>query len=234
MPIPENLSALHRLEEAIREQSLQVISDDEGLSDHLQAVHDAIDHLTELIRLDADAGTDEHTLQLISIRLLNNAACVLRVGLAGYYQVGFQLMREMLELVNLIDYFSLDPNRISLWRTADESTSRKVFSAVNVRRALEKDERFRVDARQKLYKTFSNMAGHPRYEGFRLIAPDNSPKVGSFFDRTLLGALLVEAGRHLSHTTITLSLQIQRTDDRLLHAKARFIHRLQKYKDKYI
>lgn len=77
-------------------------------------MHDAIDHLTELIRFEVDAGTDEHTHQLIAIRLLNNPSCVLRVGLAGDYHFGFQLTREMLELVNLIDFFSIELDKIAL------------------------------------------------------------------------------------------------------------------------
>lgn len=64
-----------------------------------------------------------------------------------------------------------------------------------MRKALEKDGRFLVEARQKIYKAISNMATHPRYAGFRLIAPDNPPRIGAFFDAVLLGALLVEAGR---------------------------------------
>ena len=46
--IPGNLQSLHQHEERIRAQSLAAIATDAGLSDHMHAVHDALDHLTVL------------------------------------------------------------------------------------------------------------------------------------------------------------------------------------------
>ncbi|MBJ9686777.1 hypothetical protein I5589_06750 [Burkholderia vietnamiensis] len=46
MAIPSNLASLHNHEEAIRADSLSAIAADVALSDHLQAVYDALDHLT--------------------------------------------------------------------------------------------------------------------------------------------------------------------------------------------
>lgn len=229
MTLPHNLLDLHAYEEEVREKALKVIAANKALSDHLQAIHDALDHLTVLIRMESIPGSADHTLQLLAIRLLNNAASVLKLGLSGYYQVGFQLVREMLELVNLVDLFSVEPDKLEKWRTADDKTLTEVFGPVKVRLALEKHERFAGQRRDLPYKTFSNYAAHPTYKGFQLIAPGNSPKMGCFFDAKLLEALLYEAGRHLSHATIALSTQFEDVEEPVLAAKAMYIDQLRRY-----
>jgi hypothetical protein len=234
MPIPQNLTGLHMLEEDLRARSLRCINSSEELSDHLESLHDAMDHLTVLIRVGTAPGSRQHTLQLLAIRLLNNAASVLKLGLSGYYQVGFQLIREMLELVNLVDLFSVEPDKIDVWRTADDKTHKEVFYPVKVRQALEKHPRFSGHRRDGLYKTFSNYAAHPTYKGFQLIAPGNTPQIGAFFDEQLLGALLYEAGRHLPHATISLSLVFGEVDESVLLAKAAYVNQLRRYHDKYV
>lgn len=234
MAVPENLTALHVHEEAIRGRSLSAIEVSAELLDHLQAVHDALDHLDVLLGLQTTPGSDDHTLQLLAIRLWNAAASVLKVGFSGYHQVGFQLIRDMLELVNLVDLFSVQPDKIEVWRTADDKTLMEVFSPVKVRFALEKEERFAGYRRDAIYKTFSNYAAHPTYKGFQLIAPGNAPQVGAFFDEKLLGALLVELGRHVPHATLALSLGFEDVDEPVLLAKAMYIDQLRKYHDQYI
>lgn len=57
---PDNLHNLHQNEEAVREASLTETSDDEALSDHLQAAHDALDHLTVLLKIESTTGSDLH------------------------------------------------------------------------------------------------------------------------------------------------------------------------------
>lgn len=234
MPIPTNFLALYVYEEDVRGKALNAIEADISLSDHIQAIHDALDHLMVLIRTESVPNSATHTLQLLAIRLLNNASCVVKLGLSGYYQVGFQLIREMLELANLVDLFSIEADKLERWRTADDKTMMEVFSPVKVRKTLEKHERFAGQRRDGLYKTFSSYAAHPTYKGFQLIAPDNSPKMGCFFDVKLLGALLYEAGRHLSHATIALSYQFDDIDATVLASKATYINQLRRYREKHI
>lgn len=234
MPIASNILALHAYEEEVREKALQAIAADNELTDHLQAVHDAMGHLTVLIRMESTPGSAEHTFQLLAIRLLNNAASVLKLGLSGYYQVGFQLVREMLELLNLVDLFSVEPNKLEEWRTADDKTLTNVFGPAKVRLALEKHERFTGQRRDGLYKTFSNYAAHPTYRGFQLFAPGDSPQMGGFFDAKLLEALLYETARHLSHATIALSTQFQDVAEPVLAAKAIYIDQLRHYYEAHV
>ena len=96
---PGNLRTLHQHEEFIRVDSLAAIAADEAMSDHFQAVQDALDHLSILMQVESTPGSDSHTLQLFVIRLFNTGASTLKLGLSGYYQIAFQLLRDSLELV---------------------------------------------------------------------------------------------------------------------------------------
>ncbi|RQZ57302.1 hypothetical protein [Burkholderia sp. Bp9004] len=237
MAIPSNLASLHNHEEAIRADSLSAIAADVALSDHLQAVHDALDHLTVLVGLESEAGDDRHTIQLLVIRLFNIGASTVKLGLSGYYQQAFQLLRDALELVNLIDLFRADGTKIAAWRTADNKKLKKVFGPAAVREVLEKLPQYKGQkaGRDKLYAMFSEHAAHTTYQGFSLVSPRGSPHLGPFLDVTLLKALLEEIGPHLAHATIGLSTLFE-SDLPLviLEAKAAYIEQLRQYHDKYI
>jgi hypothetical protein len=237
MAIPDNLASLHKHEEAIRAESLSAIAADRALSDHLQAVHDALDHLTVLIGLESEEGDDRHTIQLLVIRLFNVGASTVKLGLSGYYQQAFQLLRDTLELVNLVDLFRADRAKIAEWRAADNKKLKKVFGPAAVREALEKHPQYQGQkaGRDKAYTLFSEHAAHTTYRGFSLISPLNSPQLGAFLDLKLLKALLEDIGRHLAHATLALSTLFEGDLPLLvLHAKAAYIEHLRHYHEKYI
>jgi hypothetical protein len=112
-----------------------------------------------------------------------------------------------------------------------------MYGPAAVRDALDRSGQFKGQkaARERIYALFSEHAAHTTYRGFKLLAPSNVPKIGSFFDTALLRALLEDMGRHLSHTTLALSILI---DEDLslptLQAKAAYLDALRPYHDKYI
>ncbi len=233
LPIPPNLIGLHDYEEQLRAQSVAAVEADTYLSTQLQAIHDALDHLMVLTSLESTPGTDRHTLQLLGIRELNFVASALKVGMAGYYQVAFALLRDLLETTNLVDLFLSDPKLVAVWKDAEKKTLDKLFKPVAVRTALEKLPKNAGQDRQSKYRNFSNYASHPNYVGFRLLSGDNAPKVGGFFDTKLLRALLEDMGRLTSHTALNLSAAIKlSTSDpiEVLKAKAVFMERLSAYR----
>lgn len=231
--LPPNLTALHSAEEDLRGQSVAAVAADHHLGIQLQGVHDALDHLTVLIRLESDAGSDRHTLQLLGIRALNFIASALKVGMSGYYQVAFSLLRELLETTNLVDLFLSDQNLISVWKGADKKVHDKLFRPVVVREALEKLPEYAGQKRHPKYKNFSTYASHPNYAGFALLSGDGSPKVGAFFDLKLFKALLEDMGRLSNHLALNLSLAIGVNEDdpiEVLGAKAAYVERLDAYR----
>ena len=161
----------------------------------------------------------------------------MKLGLSGYYQQSFQLLRDSLELVNLVDWFRAEPAKISEWRTADNKKLKREFGPAAVRSALETYPQYagQKAGRDKVYALFSGLAVHATYKGFQLVAPGNAPKLGPFLDAPLLRALLDELGRHLSHATIGLSSTFSEDLDLpTLHAKAAYLTGLGVYHLKYI
>lgn len=231
---PDNLRSLHQHEESIRVDSLAAIATDKSLSDHLQAVHDALDHLMVLLKVESSPGCDLHTLQLFVIRLFNTGASALKLGLSGYYQTAFLLLRDSLELINLVDLFRADQTNISKWKAADDKMLKKDFSPVAVRIALSELPQYAGQDRKKLYALFSKHAAHMTYKGFHLVSPRNSPTLGPFFDSKLLRALLVDLGRHMPHATIALSTMVENDGLPFLMAKVAYLDGLNKYRQKYI
>lgn len=231
---PDNLRSLHQHEESIRVDSLAAIAADEALLEHLQAVHDALNHLTVLLQIESTPGCDLHTLQLFAIRLFNTGASALKLGLSGYYQTAFLLLRDSLELVNLVDLFRADPTNISKWKAADDKKLKKDFSPAAVRTVLASFPQYAGQNRKNLYALFSSHAAHMTYKGFQLVSPRNSPTLGPFFELKLLRALLEDMGRHMSHATIALSTMFENGGLPVLVAKTAYIDLLSKYHQKYI
>lgn len=231
---PDNLRNLHQQEEIVRVDNLTAIAADESLSDHLQAVHDAMGHLMALLQVESIPGSDIHTLQMFVIRLFNTAASSLKLGLSGYYQMAFLLLRDSLELVNLVDLFRADMSKVSKWKAANDKELKKNFSPVAVRNALAAFPQYAGQNRQNKYAMISRHASHMTYNGFQLVAPGNSPTMGPFFELKLLRALLEDLGQHMSHATIALSTMFENGGLTVLIAKAVYIEELGKYQNKYI
>ena len=234
MALPENLEALHAKEEQIRELSLHAISESHELTAHVAAIHEALDLLTLFGRLEFARDSKEQPLQLIALRLLNNASSVLKLGLSGYYQTATHLLRDKLELVNLLDLFSVEPDKLEIWRSADEETIRRQFGASKVRLAIERHAQFAGQRRDGLYRVFSVYAAHPTYQGFRLISPGGAPQLGCFFSEALLGAVLIEEARHLSHATLGLSDLFEGLSHEVEVAQIRFVDGLRAYFEKHM
>lgn len=175
---PENINNLHQNEETIYKASLNEIMGNEALLDHLQAIHDALDHLVILLKVESATGSDLHTMQLFVIRLFNTGACTLKLGLSGYYQTAFQTLRDSLEMVNLIDHFRADSSIVSQWRSAEDKKLKKDFSPVAVRKALANYPQYQGQNRDEMYALISGYASHMTYKGFSLISPANAPTLG--------------------------------------------------------
>lgn len=235
--VPNKLRLMHQHEESIRTDSLAAIAADAVLTDHLRAVHDALDHLTVLQQPASTPSDDRHTAQLFVIRLFNIGASALKLGLSGYYQQAFQVLRDSLEMVNLVDLFRADPSKISEWRLADNKKLKKDFGPAAVRTALETFPQYKGQkaGREKTYATFSEHAAHATYRGFQLVAPGNAPRLGPFMDAKLLKAFLEDLGRHLAHATMALSTLFDTDLEHVVWAsKAAYIEALRGYHERYI
>lgn len=232
--IPANLLSTFEHEAQLQAQALAVISNSEVMSDHLEAVSESLAYAYTLIQLESEAESAVHTLQLLCIRLLNCAASALKLGLAGYYQTAFAQLRDLLELVNLVDYFLIDPSQIGIWSWADSKLLRKTFSPDAVRKALQAHPEHEGQSRKPQYASYSHYASHATYDGFRLISPNNIPHAGCFFDPSRLQALLTELARRTAHATVTLSAVVAEFEHKTFAESRSFRQFIFRYQEKYM
>jgi len=107
----------------------------------------------------------------------------LKVGLSGYYQRAFRLLRDSLETVSLLDLFRADLSKIGEWRTADNKTLKKMFGPAAVRDALDGFPQFagQKAGRARAHAQLSEYAAHATQRGAVLIAPGMKPTLGPFW-----------------------------------------------------
>lgn len=199
----ENLNGLHGEEERLRALGLAAVTADPALTEHLELIGEAMDLVIILGRGFSEPNSQQQVVQLLGIRLFNAAATALKLALAGYYQAGFSLVRDLLETTHLLDYFLHDPSAVAVWQ-AGGAAAKKKFQPQAVRDALDKRDGFTKGQRAEVYQRYCVYASHPTYAGVLLVAPKASglATFGPFLDEPTLGHLLVDLARFVLHGTL--------------------------------
>jgi hypothetical protein len=77
------------------------------------------------------AGGD-HRLEFLIGRATNSAYAALSLATKGYYDQALSSARTLGEIANLLAFFAADRAKIDEWKSADEPTRKRSFSAVRV------------------------------------------------------------------------------------------------------
>ena len=192
---PKRLTAIHEGQLILRSESVKAVTDDKDLLQHVSLIERAMDILymcsTECSSsLEAD---DEKVVRLLGMRLFNGCASSTQLTLSGLYQNAAMIMRDLLETVFLLGYFQQHPETISVWRTADTVARLKEFKPAKIRTALDEKDGFTKKKRKEAYDLLCELAVHPTYKGFQMLAPKGHDyHCGPFFDSTALKALIEE------------------------------------------
>lgn len=183
-------------EQALRGKSVEAIIADDQLFLHLTVIEAAMD-LIDVFRQSSDGNDpDRRVVRLLGIRVFNALGAAHSLMLAGYYQNSSVILRDVLETVFLLDYFTRDQTLIERWRTLDDREREKQFKPFAVRVALDKLDGFTSRKREKLYKEFCALAAHPHPSGFAMLRPGGmDAHCGPFLDPSALEAVISEAGR---------------------------------------
>lgn len=199
----ENLNGLYGEEERLRAIGLAAALAHPTLTEHLELVGEAMDLVVILGRGIPLPTAQQQVVQLLGIRLFNAGATALKLALAGYYQTGFSLIRDLLETTHLLDYFLHDPSAITIWQDGGAAAKKK-FQPQTVRDALDKRDGFTKGKRAEIYQRYCVYASHPTYAGILLVAPKASglATYGPFFDEPSLGHLLMDLAKFVMHGTI--------------------------------
>jgi hypothetical protein len=139
--IPDNLISLHRGEEFLRDKSLEAIQANAKLRLHMEIVECAMDVL-DSFRSYPTGDEGLKVIQVLGMRQFNAFASALKLMLSGYNQTSALILRDVLETVFLVDYFSTDRLAIAKWRMADKAARVKDFKPVKIREALDKRDGF--------------------------------------------------------------------------------------------
>lgn len=194
--LPENLATLHAGEEQLWVQTVTHIQNDTDLSAHINLAERAMNLIQFFVRDHVAIDADQEVIQLLGIRLFNGFGSALRLMTAGYYQHAAMIQRDLLETVFLIAYLHLHPKKILTWRTADEKKRMKEFAPARIRIALDQHQGLIEKKREATYKLFCELAAHPTYKGFQMLAPGGQgARVGPFLDETNLKALIEEQAK---------------------------------------
>jgi hypothetical protein len=82
------------------------------------------------------AGGD-HRLEFLIGRATNSAYAALSLAIKGYYDQALSSARTLGEIANLLALFAADRAKVDEWKSADEPTRKRIFSAMKVRLGIE-------------------------------------------------------------------------------------------------
>ena len=119
--LPTNLARLYAGEEQLRDRAISIVAGDVSAQLHLASIEAAMD-LADVLRQYDTADEDLKVIQVLGMRTFNAFGASLKLALSGYSQNSVLILRDVLETVFLIDYFSSDRSLIERWRLSDKKT----------------------------------------------------------------------------------------------------------------
>ncbi len=234
MAIPENLSSLHRHEEQIRGDSLKLVDNNADLREHLSMIHGAMAIIYSLAHDHANTTDDELTVQYLGLRLFNSTASSLKLGLSGYYQSAFGLVRDVFETVALLDYMQTHRDQIAVWKASNKNQRITKFGPAAIRKALNERDQFPGNKRKQMYDRLSEYATHATAPGFQLLAPEGLGRIGPFLSERYFKAWLEETVKFLVHGAVIFMSHFSKVEQQLLIEKAGFLDHATRWRKKYM
>jgi hypothetical protein len=229
----DNLDSLHQHEESLRAESLALIAKRADLTDHLALVREAMNVVWAFTHDHVHNSDDELTFQLLGIRLFNAAAVSIKLGLAGYYQKAFVHIRDIVETYFLVDYLRSNPEKVSVWKSADKRQRSREFSPRRIREELDKRDGYVTGGRKAIYDLISENASHATYRGFHLTTQGGLGTIGPFVDEVKLQAWLEEMAKLFGHAAVVLLSDFEGLDVRLDQTRAHYLNAVNEWGRNY-
>jgi hypothetical protein len=146
----------------------------------------------------------------------------LKLGLSGYYQPAFALLRDVMEVGFLIHYFFYWPEKVSEWKNASDEVLKKNFAPVHIRTALDDKEGSRERKRQRAYEILCQYGAHATYKGFRMTMRENMGQIGPFVEATPLRAFVEECVLRIGPSAVLFGTLFPKAPAPLIDFKQRF------------
>lgn len=234
--LPENLKSLHKQEEEIRTKSILEINADKNLKDQLDILQESLNMIFDITKSYHTKDNRELTIQYIGARLFNSIVTAIKLMLSGYYQGSVMLQRDIVEIGFLIDYFLSDKSKIEEWKNCSIKERMDKFSPAIVRKALDDRDNFQGKKRQEIYSLMSELATHPTYGGFKLLAPSPSRDVhlGPFFDSKFLKHLIQELALRVPHFTVIYISLFEKLPLSFLKVRVEYFAKIKDWAQNYL
>jgi len=193
--LPEYLANINDAEERTRTSSLRKLNSSTELKAHAEAIHWAQVILGEFCSTDPQGNEPRAIISFLGLRMFNSIASSFRLATHGYHQTAWAVLRDVIEVANLVNYFHLDPSQILIWQNSTEKDRMNNFKPSKVRRMLSElsfhqheasspaDLKAQLD---KWYDAYCHMASHPNPHAKELIFSDGALQFGPIEDDVLL------------------------------------------------
>jgi hypothetical protein len=160
------------------------------VTDHISMIGVTLALLSKFFAVRQARSGSESALLVLGGRIYNSSAAALHLARAGYYQAALTLVRDLVETINLVDYFLTHKADIESWVTLPDKLRQNKFGPKRIRDILNKRDRLPRDVREEYYKALSGLAAHPTFHGANLLVRDDKIIVGPFADGPLVEGIL--------------------------------------------
>jgi hypothetical protein len=232
--LPENLDSLYKHEEELRTKSILEINADQNLKDQLVIIQESINMIYDFTKFFETKKDMELTIQYLGARLFNSIVTAIKLMLSGYYQSSVMLQRDVLEIGFLLDYFLSDKAKIEEWKNSTPKERMEKFSPRLIRQALDNRDGFHGAKRRKIYKLMSEVATHPTYEGFKLLAQNGKVNLGPFFNAKYLKNLVHELALRLPYFTFIYIRHFENLPAAFLKLQVEYLAKIKEWARKYL
>lgn len=163
---------------------------------------------------------DQKTISYIGARVFNDGMVAFKSCMNGYYQIATSLVRDLIEIQFLLDYFRTYPKKISEWRKSTNKKRYKKFAPHVLYKKLDERDGWTEERRKKTYQMFCEHAAHVSFPGIKLISNNEGVVlVGSFYDEKKLLNTILEIDRRLGHTVMSTVALLPNTDVQAIRAQ---------------
>ncbi len=200
--LPGFFDSLHTEEEKVNKKTIECILNDKDLKNHLDILYVSANIILEFIRNYQSSCEEELIIQFLGVRLFNSVEVSLKMLLSGYYQHSASVTRDILEVGYLLDYFSLFPKEIMVWKTCGEKEHKRRYNQASIREALDKRDGLTSMKRAEKYRLLCMSGTHATYQGLKLLAPNNMVTPGPFFCPELIKPSLEELVNNATYVTV--------------------------------
>lgn len=209
----KNLEIQRKNEDDLYDQSIRFLREDEAGKQYLE--------LFELIGRTCISSTmqksvteeDELTVAFIGARLFRNGLVAYRSALTGYYQTAMALVRDLIEVQFLLDYFKSNQEKIEEWRNATNQERYRQFGPHQLYRLLDERDGFTEEKRKKTYQRYCEYAAHVSFPGMQLLTDSEGViTLNPSFDSKKLLNTMIDIDRTFGHAVLTMTTIISATE----------------------